>query len=287
MALHVVDTLREHLANVPATERRVAHRLLAEYPMAGLQSASELARAVGVSTPTVLRLVARLGFENYADFQKTLRDELAAQLSSPLNKARSRPDPASAAGGFAAALARNIEDTFLHLAPGELDRVAAVLADRRNRVHLVGGRFTDALARYLAVQLRVLRPGVHHLEDQEANWQDQLLDFGRQDVLVLFDIRRYQPSLLRLADAAARRRARVILFTDPWLSPVARVALHVLPARVVAPSIWDSSAALMALCEALLAAVTTLDWPYAEQRMRELEQLRQPHNDVPPAARDP
>ena len=276
MALHVVDALREQLASFPATERRVAHRLLADYPMAGLQSATELARAVGVSTPTVLRLVARLGFENYADFQKTLRGELAAQLSSPLAKAATRPDPATPASTFAAALARNIEDTFVHLPPGELDRVAALLADRRLRVHLVGGRFTDALARYLAVQLRVLRPGVHHLEDQEANWQDQLLDFGRQDVLVLFDIRRYQPSLLRLAEAAARRRARVIVFTDPWLSPVARVAQHVLPARVVAPSIWDSGAALMALCEALLATVTTLDWPYAEQRMRELEQLRHP-----------
>ena len=45
MSQTVVDKLRDSLSSFPATERRVAHRLLADYPLAGLQSASELARA--------------------------------------------------------------------------------------------------------------------------------------------------------------------------------------------------------------------------------------------------
>ena len=57
MSQTVVDQLRESLGSFPVTERRVAHRLLAEYPMAGLLSATDLARVVGVSTPTVLRMV--------------------------------------------------------------------------------------------------------------------------------------------------------------------------------------------------------------------------------------
>jgi DNA-binding MurR/RpiR family transcriptional regulator len=92
----------------------------------------------------------------------------------------------------------------------------------------VGGRFTDALALYLSVQLRILRPGVSHLQEQESNWRDQLLDMGKRDVLVIYDIRRYQPSLLRLANAAASRQVRIILLTDQWLSPIVRVATHVL-----------------------------------------------------------
>ena len=52
----VVDQLRSSLGSFPATERRVAMHLLSDYPMAGLSSASELARVVGVSAPTVLRL---------------------------------------------------------------------------------------------------------------------------------------------------------------------------------------------------------------------------------------
>jgi DNA-binding MurR/RpiR family transcriptional regulator len=138
----------------------------------------------------------------------------------------------------------------------------------------VGGRFTDALALYLSVQLRILRPGVSHLQEQESNWRDQLLDMGKRDVLVIYDIRRYQPSLLRLANAAAARQVRIILLTDQWLSPIVRVATHVLSARVAVPSVWDSSAALMALSEALLAEVSHLGGEQSRRRIRELEEMQ-------------
>jgi len=281
MSKTVVDQLRANLAQFTATERRVAHQLLADWPMAGLQSATDLARTTGVSTPTVLRLAARLGYASYPGFQKRLREELAAQLSSPLAKSARAPGSgarrATARGGseFAEAVIRNLRETFANLPPTELDEAGRLLADRRRRIHLVGGRFTDSLARYVSVQLRVLRPDVSHLQDQESNWQDQLLDMGRRDVLVVFDIRRYQPSLLRLAEGASARGARVVLVTDQWLSPIARVATHLLPARVVVPSVLDSSAALLALGEALLAEVTRRDWAHSRRRMRDLERLRE------------
>lgn len=278
MSKTVVDQLRANLGQFTATERRVAHQLLADWPMAGLQSATDLARTTGVSTPTVLRLAARLGYSSYPGFQKRLREELAAQLSSPLAKSAQAPTPrrAGARGSeFAEAVTRNLRETFANLPPTELVEAGRLLADRRRRIHLVGGRFTDSLARYLSVQLRVVRPGVGHLQDQESNWQDQLLDMGKRDVLLVFDIRRYQPSLLRLAEAAAARGARVVLITDQWLSPIARVAAHLLPARVMVPSVLDSSAALLALGEALLAEVIRRDWAGSKRRMRDLERLRE------------
>ena len=280
MSQTIVEKLREGLEAFSVTERRVAHRLLVEYPVAGLQSASDLARAVGVSAPSVLRLVARLGFASYADFQRGLRGELVAQLASPLAKQpllRSRGKPArhSAQDEFAEAVAQNLHETFANLPATEFSAVVKLLADARLRIHLIGGRFTDALALYLSVQLRILRSGVSHLQEQESNWHDQLLDMGKRDVLVVYDIRRYQPSLLRLAQAAAERQVRIVLMTDQWLSPIARVATHVLPARVAVPSVWDSSTALMALSEALLAEVSRQGWEVSKQRMRELEGMRE------------
>lgn len=275
MSQTVVDQLRDSLSELPATLRRVAMRLLADYPMAGLSSASELARSVGVSAPTVLRLVARLGYASYPDFQARLREELAAQLSPPLSKAPALETASDAWRGYAEAVLTNVRETFEHLSAADLDQVVRLLADTRQRVHLVGGRFTDALARYLSVQLRILRPGVNHLQDQEANWLDQLLDMGARDVLVVFDIRRYQPSLLRLAERAAARGTRVVLITDQWLSPISRVARHVLPARVAVPSMWDSNAALITIAEALLAGVTRAGGDAGRARIADLEQLRE------------
>ena len=279
MTRAIVEKLREGLEDFSATERRVAHQLLAEYPVAGLQSATDLARAVGVSPPTVLRLVGRLGFSSYLEFQRSLREELAAQLSSPLSKQPStgkarRRGAQAVQGGFAEAVLRNLEDTFANLPKGEFEGVVRLLSDPRLRIHLIGGRFTDALALYLSVQLRILRPGVSHLQEQEANWRDQLLDMGKRDVLLVFDIRRYQPSLQRLAHAAASRQVRVILLTDQWLSPIVRVATHVLSARVAVPSVWDSSTALMALSESLLVEVSRQGWEKSRRRIEELEGMR-------------
>jgi DNA-binding MurR/RpiR family transcriptional regulator len=98
---------------------------------------------------------------------------------------------------------------------------------------------------------------------------------GRKDVLVLIDIRRYQENLFRLAQGAAKRHATIILLTDQWLSPIAVVAAHVLPVRISVPSAWDSSSALMAVAEALIAEVTAGDWDRSQERMAALENLRE------------
>jgi DNA-binding MurR/RpiR family transcriptional regulator len=272
----VAETVRDRLRTLTASERRAARTLLANYPMLGLETVAEFSARCGVSSPTILRFIARLGFAHYADFQRRLREEVEAQLKSPLAKAGRAPTPGEVPlhVGFAAATAENITETFRHMPEAEFEAAAALLADPKRRLHLLGGRFTDAIARYMAAHLRILRPGVHHIDGQPGNWRDQLLDVGRRDVLVVFDIRRYQEDLLLHAQSAAEHQASVVLLTDQWLSPIARIAAHVLPTRIQVPSAWDSSAALLVVVEALLAAVTTRNWPTVKARIGALEELR-------------
>jgi DNA-binding MurR/RpiR family transcriptional regulator len=141
-------------------------------------------------------------------------------------------------------------------------------------MYLVGGRFTDPLARYLAAHLAILRPNVFHLAGQESVWRDRLIDMGKRDVLVIFDIRRYQESLVRFAEKAEQRGVQIVLFTDQWLSPIARVARHVIAGRTAVPSAWDSLAALFAVVETLIGAVTGRLDAAGAARIREIESLR-------------
>ncbi len=272
----VAEAIRDRLETFTASERRAARALLAHYPMLGLETVAEFSGRCGVSSPTILRFVSRLGFAHYADFQRRLREEVEAQLKTPLSKA----EPAAARGdlpthiAFATAAAANIAETFRHMPQAEFEAVAVLLSDPKRPVHLLGGRFTDAIARYMAAHLRILRPGVQHIDGQPTNWLDRLLDLGRRDVLVVFDIRRYQESLLTHAQAAAERQCTIVLVTDQWLSPISRFAQHVLPARIEVPSAWDSGASLLVVVEALIAAVTTRNWPSVRKRVGALEELR-------------
>jgi DNA-binding MurR/RpiR family transcriptional regulator len=257
-------------------ERRAAQTLIANYPLIGLGTVADFAAKAGVSAPTILRFVARLGFQNYPEFQSALQDELAAQLQSPASRGVARPatvKPGDAAPAIEATL-ENIRETFRHVSDRQINDMVALLANRRARVYLVGGRFTDPIARYMAAHLTIIRPNVFHLTGQESNWRDRLLDMGKRDVLLIFDIRRYQESLIRFAEKADRRGVDTILFTDQWLSPIARFARHVVAGRTAVPSAWDSSAALFVVAETLIAGVTRRLEAESAKRIREMEHLR-------------
>ncbi len=269
----VAERIRDGMPILTRSEKRVAQTLLANYPLQGLETAAQFAQQAGVSTPSVLRFASRIGFASYADFQRRLKEEVEARLTSPLAKTGSAPSRLPVQP-FGEAVAENIVETFRHLPSGDLEAVAELLADPRRPLHLLGGRFTDPLARYMTAHLRILRPNVSHIEGQRDNWHDQLIDMGARDVLFLIDIRRYQADLTDFAVAAAKRRVTTILLTDQWLSPAARVAKYTLPARVTVPSAWDSTAALLAVIESLIADAMAHRWTESRKRMTLVEGLR-------------
>jgi DNA-binding MurR/RpiR family transcriptional regulator len=250
--------------------------LFANYPMAGLGSITEFARAAGVSTPSVLRLAKKLGFAGFPAFQEKLRSELSAQLQNPISKhdrwSSGAPDT-HILNRFATAAMDNLSGSLKLLDHRAFDAVVALLADRRRRVYLGGGRITHALASYLFVHLQMARPDVHLLPAVPALWPQHLLDLGKNDLLVIFDIRRYDARMLEFAASAKERSAKVVLITDQWISPIARLAVHSLPLRIEAPSSWDSNIVPLFVAEALVAAVVNATWPETQARIRDLEAL--------------
>lgn len=269
------EQVQAELGNLPAAEKKIAHAFLANYPSIGLSTIAELAALAGASAPTVLRFVARLGFASYPEFQRRLRADVQAQLMSPLERARSSgpaTDNPALKASFAS-ISSNLEATLKAVPESEFEAACELLSDPKSACCFAGGRFTDAVAGYMAAHLRIIRPGVRHFGGQTSTWRDQLLDIKPGDVAVLFDIRRYQSDLVRLGELLAERKARIILITDPWLSPIARSARVVLPCVVDADRTWDSSVTLLALAEALIDRVSRSQATTAGARMQTLEDI--------------
>jgi DNA-binding MurR/RpiR family transcriptional regulator len=275
MALSIAELISDRIDAMPAGERRAAQTLIANYPLIGLKTVADFSQQAGVSSPTILRFVSRLGFQNYPEFQATLQDELAAQLQSPLTRTVVQPTPESGkTSPVLEATLENVRETFRHVSDKQIHDIVTRLANPRARIFLIGGRFTDPIARYMAAHLSIVRPNVFHLTGQESTWRDRLIDMGKRDMLLTFDIRRYQESLIRFAEKAHGRGVEVVLFTDQWLSPIARVARHVIAGRTAVPSSWDSSAALFVVAETLIGEVTRAMEKDSARRIREMEDLR-------------
>lgn len=268
--------LRRAFDALTRTERQLAAHLMQHYPVAALGSITALARAAGVSSPTVLRLAHKLGFKGYPDLQAQVHAEVEARLASPIAK-RARwtggvPDT-HILNRFADAVLQNLTATLSRIDHADFDACADLLADPARQVFVSGGRITHAIADYLVTQLRVMRPGVTLVPGLSNGWPPTLLDMRPGDVLLAFDIRRYEANVVQLAEVAAERGAQVILFTDSWMSPVASVARISFAAAIEVPSAWDSTVALQVLVESLIAAVQARNWPATEQRLTELEAL--------------
>lgn len=270
--LHVGELIRQRTASLSPAERKLSRTLLAAYPIAGLESVAKLAERAGVSPPTVTRFIAKLGFGGYPEFQNALRLEVQARLSSPV--ARYGADQDTALRSALEAGLHNLRLTQQQVSEQEFEATADLLADRRHRLLVLGGRVTGALARHLAGQLQLVRPGVQLITAGRTTPLQELVDLRRRDVLVLFDYRRYQPDTVGAAREAAARGARVVLFTDPWLSPAASFAGHVLVTSVETAGPFDSLVGALAVVEALVGSVLARLGPAARERMLHIEELR-------------
>ena len=94
---------------------------------------------------------------------------------------------------------------------------------------------------------------------------------GLLAMAIIFDVRRYDPSLMDMAADLSARRAQVVLLTDEWMSPVNRYAKLVLPCRTEMGRTWDANGALFSLVEAIIARTTELSWATASKRMGAVE----------------
>lgn len=276
--ISVAEQIRRTFSRLTAAERKPARLLQANYPIAGLEPLAGFAQRAGVSHPSILRFIRKLGYSGYPEFQAVLRCELEARLKSPLAKRQMHKGDASDSDDLLArhaeAACDNIRQSVASLPRSEFEGALTLLGDSRNTVYLLGGRFTDSLANYIYMHLRVLRPNVAHVTGPPVSWPEYLLDMDQRAVLLVFDIRRYQQDVIRFANEAAERGASIILMTDSWLSPIMARAAYVLSARIEAPSSWDSIVAMGTLAEALIAGLNERNWSRLEPRIRELEHLR-------------
>lgn len=251
------ERIRERLGDLSPAERKVARQLLVGPPTLGLESVARLADRAEVSGPTVSRFVSRLGFGSYREFQDALREEVSARVKGPVevyrqHRAISADTPRRAT---AHSLVTSVSTTLDRMPQRDFDVATEYLCQTRHQVMSTGGWFSQMVAGYFAALLREFRPRVRAIPPMGSERAAALADLARKDIVVIFDFRRYEQDTLEFAEAVHQIGGRIVLFTDPWLSPIADIADAVLPAEVVGPYPFESLTPTLAIVESLLSTV--------------------------------
>jgi DNA-binding MurR/RpiR family transcriptional regulator len=260
------------------SERRVVAVLLANYPSAGLTSISQLAGQADVSDPTVHRLILKLGFEGYPEFQRALLAEVDARMNSPLSLLESsayEPHAEDVQQAMLGSLTLAIGRTAEQASREDFELAVSLLADPGRTVFSCGGRASSFIASWFVVLLSQLRSHARYIEPSLERGSEALADLEEGDVLVVYDYRRYQDSVVQFARAAHQLGARVVLFTDEWRSPIASFADAVLVSLLVpSASPFDTKVPVLAQTEAIVAALVQRLPDRAKARLKRIEALR-------------
>lgn len=253
-----------------ASERRVARALLRDYPAAGLNTVASLAKASSVSGPTVMRFVKSLGFDSFRDFQEALRSELGPREASALSQSARNHR-----GNERQTLIDGVNESVTRTPDSELRTAVRLLADSGRQVVAVGGDYSQIAARQLVLQLAPVRPRVRTMPSETVLIAAEIADISKGDVWCIFDVRRYRPRTYRIAQTAAERGAKIVLFTDRWLSPIAGFATVVFTAQVESAGPTDTTTPLLAVTEVLCEQVERSLGKQGVARLEHVDPLRE------------
>jgi DNA-binding MurR/RpiR family transcriptional regulator len=270
----ISERLRDKAGELTRAERQLAQTIMKNYPASGLGTITTLANAADVSTPTVARLVQKLGFTGFPDFQANLHRELNEKISGPIAKREGWVDNAPnehILNRFTQAVIENITQSLADIDTELFDKTCEILSDPNRQIFVVGGRITRTLADYFFLHMQVIRQKVTYISSSSNAWPHYLLDVKAGDVVVIFDIRRYENSTLKLAEMANQKGAEIVLFTDQWNSPISAYSNYFYNSRIAVPSAWDSNVTSMLLAEIFIAEIQERHWDTTKERMQELE----------------
>jgi DNA-binding MurR/RpiR family transcriptional regulator len=260
-----------HLPRLTPAERRVAAVVADDPEAVAFGTVADVARRAGTSGATVVRLAAKLGFEGFVELQAAVREEMARRLRPASERIR-RPAPGDVLGSALAVEMANVAATLEAVDRASFDDAVRLLSGRSSgRVLVLSGDASSGVAGLFADELSMLRPGVVPVGGSEVRVARLLADASPSDVVVVFDLARYDRSVLDAAGRTAGRGAALVALTDSALSPLASAAAVSFTASVAGAGPFDSHVGLLALANALLAGVATRLRRSATDRLDQVE----------------
>jgi DNA-binding MurR/RpiR family transcriptional regulator len=262
----VAALIEQHKLRLTPAERRVADIVLAHPHEVAFGTVAEIARRADTSGATVVRLATKLGLDGFSALQSAVQGEVALRLRPAAERIRERL-PHDVLAPMLAGELDNVQGTLEAADPTAFDALVRAVADPDRQVLVVSAEASRGVGQILADALQMLRPGVVLLSGSDVHVSRLLATMRSGDVLLAFDLRRYERWVLATASAARKRGALVAAFTDSTLSPLAAQADHVFTVRAASIGPFDSHVGSLALADALAAGVAARMQGSAAERL--------------------
>lgn len=258
-------------------DRLVLDYILKHQETACFMTSAELAKTLGISPSSVVRVSTKLGFENFTSLKRALQEDLARDRTKerkpiPYEKIKNYADLSEEEliGALKENSLRNIERDQTTADYGNYRKAAALIAGAP-RVFIVGFRACAGFAASFGVMLGCVRPKVYVVSGGQP-MVDALVDLTKEDVVIALSYERYSSDTVFAAKMAREAGSHIVALTDNYTSPLCGGAEAILLSSVGGPSFYNSYTALVMAMEVLVGLVSRRNREQNEKRLMKMEE---------------
>ncbi len=263
--------IQEHLSELPSSERKLAELILDFPGELSAYNATELAKLAGVSKAAASRLFKRLGFTNFEEARRLVRD--IKQWGSPLYLHERQQDSSPLPSEKQAFLDDHVTAltrTFDQLSAEDIESALHRIVDAR-RIWLVGYRNSHFMAAYARWQLIQFRTQVHLLPHPGETLGEHVTEFEQDDLLIAVGMRRRVSELTRVMQAARDRGMPILYLTDSLSGENRNLATWTLSCDISSNFLFHSYVGPMGLIHFLSVQAVRLTGKAGRVRLEDIE----------------
>ena len=275
MATDIAQRIRNIYSTFSKGQKKIANAILNDYDKAAYLTASRLGRMVGVSESTVVRFAAELGFERYSEFQRAVQELVRTKLTpnQRIEVTKQRIGRGDILESVIESDISKIRYTLDKLDRKVFDKSVDAILEAKN-IYITGARSTEPLAKILAYNLSLIFDNVKFVSPtSSAEVFEQMYSVSEKDTLIAFSFPRYSSKVVNAVKFASQNNAKVVVFTDSEISPLAEYASYLITAQSDMASFMDSLVAPLSIVNAIVVEITQRKEKEIRARFDSLEKI--------------
>ncbi len=275
MAIDLAQRIRRVYPTFSKGQKKIANAILNDYDKAAYLTAAKLGKFVGVSESTVVRFACELGFEGYSEFKRAVQELVRIKLTpnQRIEMTKQRIGGGDVLENVIESDISKIRYTLDKLDRGVFNSSVDAILEAKN-IYITGARSTEPLARLLSYNLSMIFDNVRFINPtSSAEVFEQMFSVGAEDTVIAFSFPRYSSKIVNAVKYAKSNSARVVVFTDSDVSPLAEYADYLITAQSDMASFMDSLVAPLSIINAIVVEITRRKEKEITDRFDKLEKI--------------
>ena len=228
----LIENIKFKFKEFSPSQKKIAEYIVQNIDKVVFFTINELASHINVSEATIVRFAYKMGFNSYSEMQKIIRNIFKAQLS-PVRRINKNIDTENI--GIDHILEGSIDLDIYHLKelkkniPIENLENAIKLLRNANNIYVTGFRTSYGVAHLCNLLTRQILNNSIFIKSEDECIPESLLSLKKDDVVFAISLPRYTNRVLHILKYANFQKAKIIVITDSYISPVGRLADIVIP----------------------------------------------------------